>query len=121
VLAAAGHRVGVLTNSARAGAEASLEHAGLREAMAFVVSAEEVRAYKPDGRVYARLLESTGADADDAWLVAAHWWDVMGARAAGMRTGWVAHKERRLSATAGRPDVTGDDLLAVAREIARRR
>jgi 2-haloacid dehalogenase len=52
-----------------------------------VHTVEEVRAYKPDRRVY-ELLPS------GATLVAAHGWDVAGARAAGYRAIWIDSSER---------------------------
>ena len=113
-LAAAGHRLVVLTNSAAESAEQSLVAAGLRERFAAVHGADEVRAFKPDPRVYALV----GAP-DEAWLVAAHWWDVAGAAQAGLSSGWVARKERVLLPTV-RPTVTGADLQAVADAIVTR-
>jgi 2-haloacid dehalogenase len=88
-LAAAGHRLAVVTNSARATGEGHLERAGLRDRFARVVGADEVGAYKPDRRVYAHALAELGAAPGDAWLVAAHDWDVAGASVAGLRTAFV--------------------------------
>jgi len=88
-LAAAGHRLAVVTNSARATGEGHLERAGLRGRFERVVGADEVGAYKPDRRVYAFALRALGAAPADAWLVAAHDWDVAGASVAGLRTVWV--------------------------------
>ena len=112
-LAEAGHRLVVLTNSAAQAAEEVLRNAGLRDRFAAVHGTDEAQAFKPDPRVYALL-----GDPSDAWLVAAHWWDVFGAGQAGLRTGWVARKERALVPTV-QPTVTGADLLAVAEAIVR--
>lgn len=119
VLAGAGLRLAVVSNSATGSAEANLAQAGLRERFEVVVGADEVSAFKPDRRLYARLLERLGSVAPaGVWLVAAHWWDVRGAHEAGLRTGWVARKERVLVASGGRPDARGEDLLEVAQAIA---
>jgi 2-haloacid dehalogenase len=50
-------------------------------------------------------------------MVAAHGWDLMGAKRVGLTTAWVSRKEGRLLATVPKPDVTGDDLLAAADRI----
>lgn len=113
-LAGAGHRLVVLTNSAKEAAEQALATAGLLARFDAVHGTDEAGAFKPDPRVYALL-----GDPADAWLVAAHWWDVFGAGQAGLRTGWVARKERVLVPTVT-PTVTGDDLLAVAEAIVAR-
>jgi 2-haloacid dehalogenase len=113
-LAGAGHRLVVLTNSAAKSAEASLVNAGLRDRLDAVHGTDEVGAFKPDPRVYALL-----GDPADAWLVAAHWWDIAGAGQAGLSTGWVARKEQVLVPTV-HATVTGADLQAVADAIVSR-
>ena len=116
VLARAGHRLAVVTNSATADAEEVLANAGLRDRFAAVIGTDDACAFKPDGRVYASALDRLGSDGAETWLVAAHWWDVLGASRAGLRTAWVARKERVLLASVV-PDVSGDDLLAAAQAV----
>lgn len=73
----------MLTNGTEAATRKNLERNDLDLP---VLSVEEVRACKPDARVYRAALERFGAEAT---LVAAHGWDVAGARAAGMRAVFV--------------------------------
>ena len=58
---------------------------------------------QPDPRPYRLAVERTGAEAGEVALVAAHWWDVTGAKAAGLRTGCArptgAASSSRMSAT----------------------
>ena len=63
-------------------------------------------AYKPDPRVYRNALDVLGLDPAETWFVAGHWWDVTGAKRAGLRTAWVARDEGVLLPTAPEPDVT---------------
>lgn len=86
---AAGHRLAVLTNSVQAPGQQHLERSGLLERFECVIGVDEVGAYKPDGRAYACALDELGAAAGDAWLVAAHDWDIVGASRAGLRTAFV--------------------------------
>ena len=86
-LSADGHRLGVVTNSERATGEAHLRRAGLGDEFERVVGTDEIGAYKPDRRVYRYAVERLGGD--DAWLVAAHDWDLVGARSAGLHTAFV--------------------------------
>lgn len=83
-LTAAGHELAVITNSSRVTGERHLTQAGLRNRFTSVASAEDVRAYKPDPRVY-DLIPSE-------WHVAAHWFDVLGASAVGRRTVYIARQ-----------------------------
>jgi 2-haloacid dehalogenase len=112
-----GMRLGVLTQSAAEAADQVLRFAGLRDRLDVVVGADEVGAFKPDARMYRTALERTGAHAAEVCMVSAHWWDVLGAGSAGLRTGWVARRERVLLSTVPGPDVRGRDLAEVADAI----
>jgi 2-haloacid dehalogenase len=112
-----GLHLGVLSQSSTAAADQVLRFAGLRDRMDLVIGADEVGAFKPHPRAYAMAIERTGATVDDVCFVAAHWWDVMGAARAGMRTGWVARRERALLRTVPEPAVRGRDLNEVADRI----
>ena len=83
----------VLTNGGAAATKALLEAAGLADRAWHVVSVEEVRAYKPHPAPYHRVVELVELPADRVTLVAAHGWDVLGARAAGLRAVWVDRVE----------------------------
>jgi 2-haloacid dehalogenase len=114
----AGHTPSALTNSGADAARGALSEAGLLDHFHAVVSVEPVGAYKPDPRVYAHALEVLGAPPAETWFVAGHWWDVWGAKRAGLRTAWVARDEGALLGTVPEPDVRADDLAAVADGIA---
>lgn len=62
-------------------------HAGLRWHQ--VLSGESVRAYKPAPEVYRLALDTAGCPPERVLMVAAHAWDLRGARAQGMRTAYV--------------------------------
>lgn len=114
-LRSAGVSAGVLSNSSRTAALSALEAAGL--AVELVVGSDSVRVFKPDPRMYAAGVEATGAEPADVVMVAAHWWDVLGASRAGLRTAWVARKERVLMPGVG-VDWRGGDLLEAASAVA---
>jgi 2-haloacid dehalogenase len=113
-----GLELGVLTQSAAEAADTVLRFAGLRDRMSVVLSAPESGAFKPDPRPYRMALERIGAQADEVAFVAAHWWDVAGAKHAGLRTGWVARRDRLLPESVPEPDVRGRDLAEVADGLA---
>jgi 2-haloacid dehalogenase len=113
-----GVRLGVLTQSAAEAAEGVLRFAGLRDRLDIVVSGPETGAFKPDPRPYRLALERIRADPGEVAMVAAHWWDVAGAKRAGLRTGWVARRDIVLPAGVPEPDVRGRDLTEVAEALA---
>jgi 2-haloacid dehalogenase len=113
-LRSAGLAIGVLTNSARETAETALAAAGLLDLLDVVAGSDEVRAFKPDPRVYRLGLERTGAAPHEVCMVASHWWDLMGAARAGMRTAWVARDGRALSQAGPEPGLRAATLDELA-------
>jgi 2-haloacid dehalogenase len=110
----AGATLAAVTNSAADAARASLREAGLLERFHAVLGADAVGAYKPDPRVYRRALDHLVVEAGEAWFVAGHWWDVAGAKRAGLRTVWIARDEVELLDTVPEPDVRAADLAQAA-------
>jgi 2-haloacid dehalogenase len=117
-LRAAGHKPCAVTNSAAHSARSALAAAGLLEHLDAVVGADAVGAYKPDARVYRHALEALALDAGGTWFVAGHWWDVCGAKRAGLRTVWIGRDEGALLRTAPVPDVRAATLAEAAAAIA---
>jgi 2-haloacid dehalogenase len=116
-----GLKLGVLSQSSADATDAVLRFAGLRDRFELVLSAQDSGAFKPNLRPYRYALEETGADGASAvCFVSTHWWDVAGAKRAGLRTGWVARRERDLLDTVPAPDYTGRDLAEVAEAIVAR-
>jgi 2-haloacid dehalogenase len=113
----AGHTPVALTNSAVDAARSALGAAGLLDRFDAVLGADAVGAYKPDRRVYDHAVDVLGLAAGDAWFVAGHWWEVAGAKRAGLRTVWIARDERALLATAPRPDLRAADVAGAAEAI----
>lgn len=93
-LARDGIRMIALTNGGAENTSKLLARGGLDRYVAQVVTTEEVRAYKPHPAPYRRALEALALPAARVTLVAAHGWDVVGARSAGLDAVWVDRLER---------------------------
>jgi 2-haloacid dehalogenase len=116
-----GLRLGVLSQSSTQATDNVLRFAGLRDRFELVLSAQETGQFKPDLRPYRYAVERTGVESGNAvCMVSTHWWDVAAAKRAGLRTGWVARRERALLDTVPAPDYTGRDLAEVAEAIVTR-
>jgi 2-haloacid dehalogenase len=114
-----GHRLIALTNSSVEAAEGLIGKAKLRDFFELVLSTDEVRACKPDPRPYRMALARAGRKPSEAWMVAAHGWDILGADAVGMRTVWIDRVEKRWPFPGNPPDCVAADLAQVAGTIGR--
>jgi 2-haloacid dehalogenase len=94
-LAHEGVRIVALTNSGAQQTEEILEQANLLDRFERTLSASDVGAYKPDRRPYEQAVRELEVAPSEATLIAAHAWDVVGARAAGLDAIWVDRLERR--------------------------
>ncbi|HAC69806.1 MAG TPA: haloacid dehalogenase type II [Pseudomonas sp.] len=107
------------SNNARAATQAQLEHAGLSDAFATILSAEDAGASKPATATYRQASASLGQPAERLWLVAVHAWDIAGAQAAGFKGALVQRRPDQVANPLAPPVVTGSDLReAVARILA---
>lgn len=109
----AGVRLATLTNSTAQVAEAQLTNAGLAPYFELMLSADTVRRLKPAPEPYRMAAERLGVDVGEIRLVAAHAWDIAGARRAGCATAFVARPGKVLDPLVEQPDVVGADLREV--------
>jgi 2-haloacid dehalogenase len=113
----AGLRLATLTNSGADSGRATLEAAGLADRFDHFLGVDAVRSFKPHPRTYAHAVEQLDVRPDEIVLVAAHAWDVTGAKHAGLRTGWISRGEQVLTPVAPEPDFRADDLLHMAQRL----
>jgi 2-haloacid dehalogenase len=106
--------VGALTNSGEKQTHQLLEAAGLAELIVEVVSVEEVEVYKPHPAVYRHAAERLGVEPRGITLIAAHAWDVVGAKEAGLDAIWIDRIEREWPFSKGKPRRVAHGLLEAA-------
>lgn len=116
-LRAAGVRVALLTNGAARPVKAFVSRAGLEPHVDRVISIREVQRWKPWAIVYRYAAEVLGVDPANLALVAAHPWDVHGAKRAGLRTAYVSRHAPGYPAIFATPDVTAPDLVAAVEAL----
>jgi 2-haloacid dehalogenase len=109
---AAGHLVVALSNADLAELADTSARGGL--AWHAVLSAELVRAFKPDPGVYAFALERLRLDPAQTVMVAAHPWDLRAAARHGLRTAYVARPGAEPPAAGDRFDFAVRDLAELA-------
>jgi 2-haloacid dehalogenase len=94
-LKSAGHRIVALTNGTEKSVRALLQHAGIDGLFEMILSADAIRTFKPDPAVYdlVRRVEGSG---EHAWLVSGNPFDVIGAKAHGLKAAWVRRDPGRI-------------------------
>lgn len=78
-----------------------------------VVTAEDVKEWKPGSDPYAFAAAVQEVPLERMAMVSAHPWDVLGARKAGLLTGWCNRTGATFPAPFGRPDVIATNLVDV--------
>ncbi len=116
-LGEAGFTVATLTNSTKHAATKLLEHAGLEDSLDSVLSADSVERYKPAREAYEYAARELDVKPGGILLVAAHAWDIAGARAAGCKAAFIARPEKALSPGTPQPQFRARDIVDLAGQL----
>lgn len=91
--------------------------AGLNDLVREHLSCSMVQAWKPAPAPYRLACETLELPVESVLMIAAHSWDLAGARAVGMRTGWIDRIEKRPQELFGMWDVQAATLPAVTEQL----
>jgi 2-haloacid dehalogenase len=94
-LAAQGFAIAACSNGTENAVRTLLDHAGILSRFSKIVSVDPIRTFKPDPAVYEYLVAELHARKDTVWLISSNPFDVIGARACGLRTAWVERDPKR--------------------------
>jgi 2-haloacid dehalogenase len=115
----AGCRMVAFSNGEAAFVRAVLGNAGLLAMLEDVVSVDELKIYKPSPSVYRHLATRMGVEMASTWLVSSNPFDVIGAKAAGLRAAWVSRNPRAILDPWGVvPDLIVSDLVELSERLA---
>ena len=116
-LEAAGFGLAVLSNGSRRMLETVLARSGIRARFAEVVSADEVRVFKPARAVYEHAARRLGTPRGNVVLVSANPFDAAGAKSAGLGVAKVERERSFRYSFAEPPDVVVATLLELPRAL----
>jgi 2-haloacid dehalogenase len=88
-LAARGFQIVACSNGTESAVRGLLEYAGVLPRFSAIVSTDRIRTFKPDPAVYEYLAAETRAPKEKVWMISSNPFDVIGAKACGLRTAWV--------------------------------
>jgi 2-haloacid dehalogenase len=109
-LANDGFRCAILSNGSPAMLDAALSHSGLSAQFEAVLSADTVRVFKPDPRVYRLAIEALSIPPADLAFVSSNGWDSAGAKAFGLHVAWINRSGTPTERLGFVPDLVLPDL-----------
>jgi 2-haloacid dehalogenase len=95
----------ILSNGTPHMLTAAVESSGLAGKFSHILSADQVRVYKPDPRVYALVPEALGLAREVVVFVSSNMFDVMGAKAYGFQVAWVNRMQTQADELGLAPDL----------------
>jgi len=105
-----GYRTVALSNGTLHSIQSLLAHAGLTACFDAVLSADTIATFKPDPAVYELAVRAAGIAEPDVCLISANSFDVIGAKAVGLKAAWVRRGAEVFDPWEYQPDVTVRDL-----------
>ena len=90
------YRLFAFSNGSADAVETLLVAAGIRDYFLGVVSADDIKSFKPNPAVYHHFLQESEACGNDAWLISSNPFDVIGAISAGMCAAWVQRSKNAI-------------------------
>jgi len=94
--AAQGFIIAACSNGTEDAVRGLLDHAGVLPRFRKIVSVDPIRTFKPDPAVYKHLVAELRARREMVWLISSNPFDVIGAKACGLRTAWVQRDPKRI-------------------------
>jgi 2-haloacid dehalogenase len=114
------YKLAALTNFSSALVSGRMERTGLVSYFDKIISAEEVKKYKPAIESYQYAAKKGGHEAHEVLVVSTHGWDVAGASKAGMKTAFIETGGEYLYPLAPKPDYIAKDLASLAKQVVSR-
>ena len=103
-------RLGALTNAPAQLVTERMERTGLVSYFEMVLSAEQVKKYKPCREVYEWAAQKFGVQNNEVLFVSSHSWDIAGAANVGMQTAYIEHDDEMLYPLAPSPTLIINNL-----------
>ncbi len=112
-----GYRLVSLTNSSAVGVETQFKNAGLIDLFEKRYSIESIKKFKPHPDTYRMVLDDLGVQPEEVLMVAAHAWDLAGAKNVGLQTAFVKRPGKTLYPNVPKPDYVVSDLKELVRVL----
>ena len=106
------------SNGVESTVRALLARAGILPHLQDVISVDDLKTFKPDPDVYRYLTRRLGTEPSETWLVSSNPFDVIGAKAVGLKTAWVRRNpDTQFDPWGIEPDLVVTDLESLAAKL----
>ncbi|WP_293264739.1 haloacid dehalogenase type II [Neptunomonas sp.] len=113
-----GHTLAAFSNGPEVAVRALMTTSGILSQLDDVISVDDIKTFKPSPLVYKHLMRKTKSDIDSCWMVSSNPWDVIGAKAAGMKAAWIQRDATKIFDPWDiKPDIVVTDLLELAEQF----
>ena len=106
-----------LTNGSKDNTLRLLKNNGLKSYISRCFSINELRTWKPDKKTYIYVCKEMNVPPSKTLMIAAHAWDVNGAKKAGLKTGYITRYEKVLSEIYTEPDLVDNNCFSIIKRI----
>jgi 2-haloacid dehalogenase len=106
-----------LTNGSKDNTLKLLKNSGLKSYISRCFSINELRTWKPDKKTYIYVCKEMNVPPSKTLMIAAHAWDVNGAKKAGLKTGYITRYEKVLSEIYTEPDLVDNNCFSIIKRI----
>ncbi|WP_049972413.1 haloacid dehalogenase type II [Haladaptatus cibarius] len=97
--------------------DSMVEHADIGDLLTDTISADEIETFKPDAELYRHAAGRTGTPTEEIAHVTAGWFDVQGAKHAGMQGVWADRKGTPWEPFGDEPDLVIESFDDLADEL----
>ncbi|WP_144211497.1 haloacid dehalogenase type II [Shewanella donghaensis] len=117
-LKAKGYRLFAFSNGTGPAVQQLLQTAGIIDLFEGIVSADEIKTFKPNPDIYQHFLLVSGSLASDTWLISSNPFDVTGAISAGLNSAWIKRSDEAIfDPWEIQPDTISADLLLLDKAL----
>lgn len=93
-LLAENYQLVAFSNGATNAVDDLLTNAGIRNYFVDIISADEIKTFKPNPEIYQHLLARTKSSPKNTWLISSNPFDVIGAVSSDMNAAWIARTDK---------------------------
>ena len=110
-------KIVLLTNGSKENTQNLLKKNNIQNYINRCFSIDEIKVWKPHKKVYQHVCKTMKISCENSLMIAAHAWDINGAKNAGLITGYITRYEKILSNIYDTPDIIGKDCLSILQSI----